>query len=149
MCPVTIRMLSYREACETAEFGEVQRWSNDDGDEIPITDLAKALKDTDTVDSIPEGQDAVGAGIARDFGKDLGVFKGKVMNVQAVRTMTRNIYHVVYEDGDSEDFDLDEYRYQSFLILRNRQQFFRTQYFSWRVLFYTGNAYKKVGKLSQ
>jgi hypothetical protein len=32
--PVTIRMLNYREACETADFGEVQRWSEDDGDEI-------------------------------------------------------------------------------------------------------------------
>jgi hypothetical protein len=105
--PPTIRPMSYREACETAEFGEVQRWSSDDGDEIPITDLAKALKDN--VDTIPEGQSAVGEGIARDFGKELGMFKGKVIQVETIRT--RHIYHVVYEDGDSEDFDLDEYRY--------------------------------------
>ena len=105
--PPTIRLMSYREACETAEFGEVQRWSSDDGDEIPITDLAKALKDN--VDTIPEGQSAVGEGIARDFGKELGMFKGKVIRVDTIRT--RHIYHVVYEDGDSEDFDLDEYRY--------------------------------------
>jgi hypothetical protein len=31
------------------------------------------------------------------------------MNAQAVRR--RHIYHVQYEDGDSEDFDVDEYRY--------------------------------------
>ena len=36
---------------------------------------------------------------------------------------------------------------QSFLTLRNRQQYFRTHYFAWRVLFCTGNAYKKVEKL--
>ncbi len=27
------------------------------------------------------------------------------------RHRRRNVYHVQYEDGDSEDFDLDEYRY--------------------------------------
>ncbi len=50
---------------------------------------------------MPEGEQAVGVGIARDFGKDLGVFKGQVQRVQAVRR--RHIYHVQYEDGDSED----------------------------------------------
>jgi hypothetical protein len=101
-------MMSYREACEEAEFGEVQRWSSGDEDEFPITDLLKALKDkVETV--MPEGEQAVGAGIARDFGKDLGAFKGQVQNVQAVRR--RHIYHVKYEDGDSEDFDAEEYKY--------------------------------------
>ena len=32
-------------------------------------------------------------------------------------------------------------------ILTNRQQYFRTHYFAWRVLFCTGNADKKVEKL--
>jgi hypothetical protein len=70
--------------------------------------LAKTIQ-TQAIQTIPEGQETVGSGIARDFGKDMGVFKGKVMHVQAVRR--RDIYHVEYEDGDSEDFDLDEYRY--------------------------------------
>ncbi len=47
-------MLSYREACEVADFGEVQRYSSGDEDEVPITDLLKALKDkVETV--MPEG----------------------------------------------------------------------------------------------
>ncbi len=58
---------------------------------------------------MPEGDEAVGAGIARDFGKDLGLFKGKVEHVQTVRR--RHVYHVKYEDGDSEDFDDGEYKY--------------------------------------
>ncbi len=63
---------------ETIRHGEVQRWSSDsEGDDVPITDTIKALKDkVETVMS--EGEQAVGAGIARDFGKDLGVFKGQV-----------------------------------------------------------------------
>jgi hypothetical protein len=43
------------------------------------------------------------------FLKRHGMFKGNVVNVQVVRR--RDIYQVEYEDGDSEDFDLDEYRY--------------------------------------
>ena len=70
--------------------------------------MAKTIQ-TQAIQTIPEGQEAVGSGIARDFGIDMRVFKGKVLHVQAVRR--RNIYHVEYEDGDREDFDLDEYRY--------------------------------------
>ncbi len=47
---------------------------------MPITNTLKALKEkVETV--MPEGDEAVGAGIARDFGKDLGLFKGKVEHV--------------------------------------------------------------------
>ncbi len=59
--------------------------------------------------AIPEGQEAVGVGIARDFGKDVGVFRGEVMHEKAQRK--RHVYHVKYEDGDSEDFDLEEYQF--------------------------------------
>jgi hypothetical protein len=59
--------------------------------------------------AIPEGQEAIGVGIARDFGKDVGVFRGEVKHVKAKRK--RHIYHVHYEDGDSEYFDLEEYQF--------------------------------------
>ncbi len=42
-----IKLMSEREADETAKFGEVQRWSSDsEGDEVPITQLMQALKET-------------------------------------------------------------------------------------------------------
>jgi hypothetical protein len=101
--------MSDRVADEDAKFGEVQSGSSDsEGDDVPVALLLKAVKDkVETV--MPEGEQAVGAGIARDFGTELGVFKGKVHHVQAVRR--RHVYHVKYEDGDSEDFDADEYKY--------------------------------------
>ncbi len=55
------------------------------------------------------GQQAVGVGIARDIVKDVGVFKVEVMHVKEHRR--RQICHVQYEDGDSEDFNLAEYQY--------------------------------------
>ncbi len=44
------------------------------------------------VQEISEGQEAVGVGIARDFGKDVGVFRGEVKHVRAQRK--RHVYHV-------------------------------------------------------
>ncbi len=61
------------------------------------------------VQAIPDGQEAVGVAIARDFGKDLGVFRGEVKHVRGQRN--RHVYYVQYEDGDSEDFDLQEYQF--------------------------------------
>ena len=82
--------------------------SDSEGDDVPISATIRAVKDkVETV--MPEGEGAVGAGIARDFGKDLGVFKGQVAHVEAGRR--RHVYHVKYDDGDSEDFDAEEYRY--------------------------------------
>ena len=131
-----IRPMSEREADETARHGEPLRWSSSDseGDEVPIAQIiGQKTKQSDisaptaktkamladiernmTVDipatqAIPEGQEAVGVGIARDFGKDVGVFKGEVTHVKDQRK--RHIYHVQYEDGDSEDFDLEEYQF--------------------------------------
>ena len=87
-----IKLMSEREANEMAQFGEVQRWSSDSEGDDEI--IAKTIQ-TQAIPTIPEGQEAVGSGIARDFGKDMEVFKGKVMHVQAVRR--RIIYHVEYE----------------------------------------------------
>ena len=112
-----IRPMSEREADETARHGEPLRWSSSDseGDEVPIAQIiGQKTKQSDiwaptTTQAIPEGQEAVGVGIARDFGKDVGVFKGEVTHVKDQRK--RHIYHVQYEDGDSEDFDLEEYQF--------------------------------------
>jgi hypothetical protein len=62
----------------------------------------KAMEELDQalladVQAIPEGQEAVCVGIARDFGKDVGVFRGEVKHVRAQRK--RHVYHVQYEDG--------------------------------------------------
>ncbi len=75
-----------------------------------LADLEKNVsEDFEGMQAIPEGRAAVGIGIARDFGKDVGVFKGEVMHVKEHRK--RFIYHVKYEDGDSEDFDTPEYQF--------------------------------------
>ncbi len=58
---------------------------------------------------VPEGEAVVGVGVARDFGKDLGIFKGKVVDVRKIRQ--KYIYHILYEDGDEEDFDVEEYQF--------------------------------------
>jgi hypothetical protein len=137
-CIPGIRSMSEREADETARHGESLRWSDDsEGDEVPIAQtIRQKTKQSDIwvptaqtkallaaaeekaieeealfadVQAIPEGQEAVGVGIARDFGKEVGVFRGEVKHVRAQRK--RHVYHVQYEDGDSEDFDLEEYQF--------------------------------------
>lgn len=131
--PASLRTVS---ETEDEQDNPHMRWSSSDseGDEVPIAQtIVQKTKQSDiwvptaktkalladiernlTVDvpvekTIPEGQEAVGVGIARDFGKDVGVFKGVVTKVREHRK--RNIYHVQYEDGDSEDFDLEEFQF--------------------------------------
>jgi hypothetical protein len=79
------KMMSEREADEMAKYGEVRRWSSDsEGDDVPILQTMNSKTGAEK-EVIPDGQAAVGAGIARFFGKDLGVFKGQVVRVKAVR----------------------------------------------------------------
>jgi hypothetical protein len=83
---------------------EVERWSSDtEGDEVPITQTlqTKTHVGKSVVESIPEGDEAVCVGVARDFGNYLGMFKGNVVCVKENRQ--RHVYHVVYEDGDEKD----------------------------------------------
>jgi hypothetical protein len=47
------------------------------------------LKDTDTVDNIPEGQEAIGSGIARDFGKDIGVSLTLSLTLRSYRSLEK------------------------------------------------------------
>ncbi len=59
------------------------------------------------------GESAVGALVARDFGAGVGVHKGRIDTVRRVgpSTKRRFLYHVLYEDGDGEDFNEGEYAY--------------------------------------
>ena len=58
----------------------------------------------------PLGQEAVGCSVARDFGEsEGGIFNGVVDSARLVRT--RWIYHILYEDGDEEEMDADEFQY--------------------------------------
>ncbi len=102
-------MLSEREATEMAQHGDVLRYSSDiEGDEVPI--LSQILQTTtEGGKEAPEGEAAVGVRVARDFGRDGGIVKGKVVHVRKNRQ--RHNYHILYEDGDEEDFDLDEYQF--------------------------------------
>ena len=111
--PGHLRMLSEREADETAKFGEVLRWSSDsDGDEVPIMQtLMRALKEP-TKDVVVEHKD-IGMKIARDFGVK-GVFVGKVVAVEYDSEdvdKIEDIYVVEYTDGDREDINKEELGY--------------------------------------
>ncbi len=67
-----------------AHHGDVLRYSSDsEGDEVPITQTIQTTKDKGEV--VPEGEAAVGVSVARDFGKDGGMFKGKVVEVRKNR----------------------------------------------------------------
>ena len=81
--------------------------SDSEGDDVPISETL--LKVKEICEEVPKGEAAVGVGVARDFGKDLGIFKGKVVHVRKNRH--RDIYHILYEDGDEEDFDVEEYEF--------------------------------------
>ncbi len=55
---------------------------------------------------MPVGAQCVGLDVARDFGPQIGIFKGKISSVNTEGR--RHYYHVLYEDGDEEDYDLEE-----------------------------------------
>jgi hypothetical protein len=51
----------------------------------------------------PKGVAAIGVEVARDFGGAVGICCGKIVTVDVVTR--RPLYHVVYSDGDEEDYD--------------------------------------------
>jgi hypothetical protein len=55
---------------------------------------------------MPVGAQCVGLDVARDFGPQIGIFKGKITYVN--EEGRRHYYHVLYEDGDEEDYDFEE-----------------------------------------
>ena len=82
----TIRLLSEREADETAKYGEVQTWSDDDtARRVPLSSLGACLKKAPrtswTEDDVEDPNKMVGCPIARDFG-DRGVYLGEVVDIE-------------------------------------------------------------------
>ena len=83
---MTIRLLSEREADETAKYGEVQTWSDDDtATRVPLSFLAGSLKKAPrtswTVDDAEDPNKMLGCKIARDFG-DRGIYLGEVIAIE-------------------------------------------------------------------
>jgi hypothetical protein len=105
-----IKMMSEREAVETAKFGEVLRWSTDsDSEAVPSNDTI--LSKTNQEESVKHKD--VGMKIARDFGKK-GVFLGQVVAVEYDSEdvdKNEDIFVVEYTDGDREDMNKEELVY--------------------------------------
>jgi hypothetical protein len=55
---------------------------------------------------MPIGAQWVGLEVTRDFGPKIGIYKGKITSVDTEGR--RHHYHVVYDDGDEEDYDYEE-----------------------------------------
>jgi hypothetical protein len=129
----TIRLLTEREADETARFGEVLTWSDDENcTNVSMADLAESLKKTPGTSSHtpPESDDDnvpivksiidakrrtnyVGMKVARDFGKP-GIFLGEVVELEydSEDVGREAPYYVIqYTDGDKEDMDEDEFTF--------------------------------------
>ena len=80
--------MSEREADKTAKYGEVQTWSDDDGDEarrVPLSYLGESLKKAPrtswTEADVEDPNKMVGSQIARDFG-DRGIYLGEVIRIE-------------------------------------------------------------------
>ena len=57
----------------------------------------------------PKGEAAIGVEVAHDFGGAFGICSGKIVRVDLVTR--RPLYHVIYSDGDEEDYDDGELQY--------------------------------------
>jgi hypothetical protein len=57
----------------------------------------------------PKGAAAIGVEVARDFGGTFGICSGKIVSVDLVTR--RPLYHVIYTDGDEEDYDDGKLQY--------------------------------------
>lgn len=55
-------------------------------------------------------QEILGCRVAKDFGRDLGVYVGQVMSVDRTNptSMDEDLYTVRYDDGDYEDYSITE-----------------------------------------
>jgi hypothetical protein len=105
-----IKMMSEREADETAKFGEVLRWSTD-SDSGAVRSNDTILSKTNEEESVKHKD--VGMKIARDFGKK-GAFLGKVVAVEYDSEdvdKNEDIFVVEYTDGDREDMNKEELVY--------------------------------------
>jgi hypothetical protein len=101
--------MSEREADETAQFGDVQRWSTDsEGDEEPITQTRLSLKkNKEKMGETKGNTEFIGTKVARDFGKQ-GIFFGEIVALEfdsGDEAKEDPFYVVKYTDGDQEDLD--------------------------------------------
>ncbi len=88
--------------------------SDNEEDNVPIVTLVSndklnVIADVAATVSVPEGDACVGLDVARDFGGEHGVCLGTIVRVDMHRR--RALYHVVYTDGDEEDYDTAELQY--------------------------------------
>ncbi len=88
--------------------------SDGDEDDVPLVSLLN--KSTSSVVTAiplavvrPTGNACIGVHIARDFGGEHGVCQGTIVSVDVHRR--RPLYHVLYDDGDEEDYDEKELVY--------------------------------------
>jgi hypothetical protein len=88
--------------------------SDGEEDDVPLVSLLN--KSTSSVVTgiplavvRPTGNACIGVHIARDFGGEHGVCQGTIVSVDVHRR--RPLYHVMYDDGDEEDFDEKELQY--------------------------------------
>ncbi len=88
--------------------------SDDEEDNVPIVTLVSneklnVIANVAANVTVPEGDACVGLEVARDFGGEHGVCLGTIVRVDMHRR--RALYHVLYSDGDEEDYDAAELQY--------------------------------------
>jgi hypothetical protein len=86
---------------------------DDEDDNVPLVTLVSngklnVIANVAANVTVPEGDACVGLEVARDFGGEHGVCLGTIVRVDMQRR--RALYHVVYSDGDEEDYDAAEVR---------------------------------------
>jgi hypothetical protein len=79
-----------------------------DNAHLPIVELQKldvlaAMSSGAAKVLSPKGKAAVGVWVSRDFGGDRGICSGQITKVDS--TKRRPLYHVVYTDGDEDNYD--------------------------------------------
>jgi hypothetical protein len=87
--------------------------SDAEDDDVPLVSLVTtassnvvAVQPPDAV--LPQGEACIGIHVTRDFGGEHEIFKGSIVSVDLNRR--RPLYHVLYDDGDEEDYDDEELR---------------------------------------
>ncbi len=88
-----------------------------DEDNVPIVQTIRAQV-CPPHKRIPKDKYAVGQLVAKRF--DAGLFQGKVASIDKRRG--RCLYHIIYEDGDSEDMDEMEYEDAWFLYIKTQNE---------------------------
>jgi hypothetical protein len=88
--------------------------SDGEEDNVPLVTLVSNAKLNVIADvaanvTVPAGEACVGLEVARDFGGEHGVCLGTIVRVDLNRR--RALYHVLYSDGDEDDYDAAELQY--------------------------------------